>query len=357
VAVSTYSDTGPDAPLIIWGGATGPLATDNTNTGGIYDPLDDFSWTEMNIVGAPSPRRDATAVWTGDVMIVWGGHDGVNYLGTGAVFDPDANSWAPVNPSNAPSPRSGHSAVWAGSHMIVWGGTDGIDQLGDGKRYDPARNLWFDIESAPGREGHTAAWVGLVGEMVVYGGIGDTTNLSDVHLPADDRTGGMRFSYTVTDDEDLGAWVPLETSGEPSARVGHTMARAGAKLVVWGGHDGLAPLDTGAMIDMQQGGAWQPLSGTAPAARSGHTAQFVNGPVWTVLHWGGTGAVTVRGDGGELLTDPAPLWQPGAVPAIAPRSGHTSGRASVDSVFIWGGIDASGVPLGDGAIYRVGAAP
>ena len=45
---------------------------DHLNTGGRYDPATD-TWTPTSTVGAPSGRRYHTAVWTGSVMVVWGG--------------------------------------------------------------------------------------------------------------------------------------------------------------------------------------------------------------------------------------------------------------------------------------------
>jgi len=357
VTVSTYR-SGIDGSLIVWGGAIGPALTDNTNTGAVYHPWPDYRWTEINIAAAPSPRRDATAVWTGKTgmmpewnkMIVWGGHDGVGYLDTGAVYDLVSNSWSPMSTVNAPSARSGHAAVWTGSQMVVWGGTDGNDQLGDGKRYRVATDEWIDITSAPGREGHTAVWVGAANKMAIYGGIGDTANLTDAILPADGTPGGMQYSYDAMVTDDAGLWEPLETTGEPSARMDHTMIRSGFNLVVWGGHDGQSALGDGAVFNLLNGTQWEPFDGVAPTARSGHAAVLVDS---RVLHWGGRDDTTVLADGGELDLQLAPTWFAGAAPALTPRSGHTAVQASSDGVFIWGGVGASGTLLGDGALYRV----
>jgi hypothetical protein len=57
--------------MIVWGGFGIAGATD---TGGSYDPLRDAdSWTLTSLEGAPAPRGEHTAVWTGRKMIVWGG--------------------------------------------------------------------------------------------------------------------------------------------------------------------------------------------------------------------------------------------------------------------------------------------
>jgi hypothetical protein len=38
------------------------------------------------ISGAPSPRDDHTAVWTGTKMIIWGGGDNFGSLGNGGAL-------------------------------------------------------------------------------------------------------------------------------------------------------------------------------------------------------------------------------------------------------------------------------
>jgi N-acetylneuraminic acid mutarotase len=72
--------------MIVFGGGDSDEAF---NDGGHYNPMTD-SWTPTATVGAPSPRYDHTAVWTGTEMIIWGGgySDGSTdyYLADGAVY-------------------------------------------------------------------------------------------------------------------------------------------------------------------------------------------------------------------------------------------------------------------------------
>jgi hypothetical protein len=71
-------------------------------------------------------RSGHTAVWTGNEMIVWGGHGDFDlltyYFNTGARYDPSTNSWTATSIVNAPEGRYHHTAVWTGNEMIVWGG-------------------------------------------------------------------------------------------------------------------------------------------------------------------------------------------------------------------------------------------
>jgi hypothetical protein len=115
--------------MLVWGGYDGPYL----NTGGRYDPATD-TWTATSTAGAPSPRVDHTAVWTGSLMVVWGGREGVSYFNTGGRYDPATDTWTSTSTAGAPSPRSLHTAVWTGSFMLVWGGYDGF-YLNTGGRY------------------------------------------------------------------------------------------------------------------------------------------------------------------------------------------------------------------------------
>jgi N-acetylneuraminic acid mutarotase len=108
--------------MVIWGGTDND--SDGMDTGGIYDPLTD-AWTAVSTVNAPAPRRAHTAIWPATIkrMIVWGGSDGANYHNTGGIYNPATNSWeSTISTLNAPSGRRNHTAVWTGQKMIVWGG-------------------------------------------------------------------------------------------------------------------------------------------------------------------------------------------------------------------------------------------
>jgi hypothetical protein len=58
-------------------------------------------------------------------MIIWGGSDGVNALGTGGLYSPVTDTWAATSTTESPSPRYYFTAVFTGTEMIVWGGAGG----------------------------------------------------------------------------------------------------------------------------------------------------------------------------------------------------------------------------------------
>ena len=306
---------------------------------------DRTGWRPLSGTGAPSARAVHTAVWTGDEMIIWGGHQptaagGGNIISpqsTGGIYDPKTDAWRPVATANAPSARLHHVAVWTGSEMIVWGGVSGQGGpwRSDGARYDPASGAWTTLETANApseRYLHSAVWTGT--DMIVWGG----------RREPDDLDTGARYRPGV-------GWTAMSTTGAPSGRARPAMVWTGSEVLVWGGHDGVSSLGDGAAYDPVMD-TWRAISGAgAPSARTPAASE------WTGTHllvWGGSGAAGPLSDGG--LYDPvAGSWTPilaTSVPVARTSSYGTGAVWTGSHLMVWGGVD--GTPSGyldDGAIF------
>ncbi len=155
--------------MVVWG-----LRPNGSNYGSRYQPdIDD--WLDVSTVNAPPPRAGHTALWTGTRMIVWGGHDFQNasYFNSGGRYEPVSDTWLATATAGAPSPRYQHVAAWSGKHMLVWSGADASGVLDDGGRYDDALDSWtpMTVDRAPAsRYGAAAAWSPSAQAMVVWGG-------------------------------------------------------------------------------------------------------------------------------------------------------------------------------------------
>jgi len=208
--------------MIVWGGSNGggPGTRVGFNTGGRYDPSTD-TWLATSTVGAPSPRENHSAVWTGSGMIVWGGTSGdftFTSLDTGGRYDPTSDSWIPLTTAGAPSARAFHTAFWSGSDMIVGAGCDG-------RRYRPAEDQWHGMNPVGAVCANTAVWTGS--EIIVWTG-GDTQG-----------SGGRYHAQTDT-------WLPMSMSGAPESRSGSAAVWTGTQMIAWGGvQPGLVPVNTG----------------------------------------------------------------------------------------------------------------
>jgi hypothetical protein len=272
--------------MVVWGGENGgPL-----NTGGVYNPATN-TWTSMTTVGAPSPRYGHAMVWAGaptSKVLVWGGFDGTNYLNDGAMYDVTTDTWTPIAGAGpVPAARADHTAVWTGSMMIVWGGfgsngAGGFDYLADGGEFDPAAGgTWTNILQGSGqasaRSKQTAVWTGT--EMIVWGGNGPGgALLSD----------GSRYVPQVS-------WTAMIAEGSPEARQYHTAVWLAPRLLVWGGQNaGGAFLNSGSMFDPSTN-KWSVKSmPTAPAGRAFHTTVAAE---TRMIIWGGQTAVGLTNTG------------------------------------------------------------
>ena len=196
--------------------------TDHVGTAFVYDPTSD-AWTQTSTANAPSPRSFASAVWTGSEVIVWGGCSGgmpscEQPKGDGARYDPATDTWTPTSSTGAPSPRAQHAAVWTGSEMIVFGGTSMANEggpLADGAIYTPATDTWRPIATAgapPPRVDAGAAW--LVDKMVVWGG---DTGQDDGFLY--DPVADAWSALAVVEAPELAGAVRVRGQRRPAARV------------------------------------------------------------------------------------------------------------------------------------------
>jgi N-acetylneuraminic acid mutarotase len=313
--------------MIVWGGAA--ARRDIVDTGGHYDPAID-SWTPISTAGAPSFRREHTALWTGDEMIVWGGEELLldpngalvpSPLDSGGRYDPANDTWAPISLTNAPSARVDHTAVWTGSEMIVWGGSAGWPDydLNTGGRYDPVADTWTPTSTtgAPqARYEHTAVWTGS--RMVVWGGWYPYL-----------ATGGRYDPLTDT-------WTPTSTTGAPLARTDHTAVWTGEEMIVWGGRgSSVSYLDSGGRYD-PLADSWSPTSttGAPPVRRSDINS------VWTgseMIIWGGEDINRIKLNTGSRYDPATDTWTPTSTTgAPVARTGHTTVWTG-DLMIAWGG--------------------
>jgi len=256
--------------MIVWGGLKFyPIAY--LNSGGRYNPSAD-SWVATTISGAPDERSAHTGVWTGNEMIVWGGHnDRSNALTTGGRYNPNTDSWTDTSTTNAPSARSHHTAVWTDSEMIVWGGTDLFNAFNTGGRYNPNTDTWLatTVTNAPARrEDHAAVWSGT--EMIVWSGTSSEGLLN---------SGGRYDPFTDS-------WVATSTINVPAARVlvHNTAIWTGREMIIWGGFDGTNYFNTG--------GRYNPTidSWVATTTTDGPAGRLLFTAVWTgseMIVWGG----------------------------------------------------------------------
>ena len=309
--------------MIVWGG--NPAVGAPTNLGLRYRPASD-SWSLVSSTGVPSGRALHTAVWTGREMIVWGGMiDNSNTLtNTGGRYDPQTDTWSPMSTTGAPSARLCHSAVWTGREMLVWGGFDPAGlTLGDGARYDPVSDIWTPISAtgAPtSRAFHAAVWTGR--EMLIWSGR-PTANTGARYDPAAD------------------AWTPMTTVGAPDGRSECSAVWSGREMIVWGGNSELPNvpyLNTGGRYDPVLD-VWRPTTTTgAPTGRI-YQSTIWNGREMIVFGGHPPSPPTLSLNDGSRYDPLRNHWSP--LPASGnpgPRALHTAVWTGREMI-VFGGLD------------------
>jgi N-acetylneuraminic acid mutarotase len=126
--------------LVVGGGTNGRSAI-------AYDPTTN-RWRRL--ARLPSRRSEATMVWTRKRLLLWGGSEtaggGAPVIPPhGLAYDPQADRWSAL-PRAPLVGRLGPTAVWTGRVMIVWGGSrpkkplgTGTEFANDGAAFTPAR--------------------------------------------------------------------------------------------------------------------------------------------------------------------------------------------------------------------------
>ncbi|THU67812.1 hypothetical protein C4D60_Mb05t28620 [Musa balbisiana] len=173
---------------------------------------------------------------------------------------------------NKPTPRFQHAATVVGSKMVVVGGDSSHNLLDDTQILSLDSLTWAPATSKvysstgtislniPACKGHTLVSWGK--SALLIGGKTD---------PLSDKLSVWSF------DVETECWSHIEAKGNiPVARSGHTVLRAGAVLILFGGEDVKGrKLNDLFMFDLKSL-TWLPLHyncrGTGPSARSNHVA-------------------------------------------------------------------------------------
>jgi hypothetical protein len=209
-----------------------------------------------------------------------------------------AVAWNPMTPAGVPpSARAYHTAVYVddafGPRMIVFGAG-----FGDTNVYQltltgaPAWTVLVASVPAPPpyvqRFWHTAVYDSGNGQVVFFGG-------ANADFPNNNEVWAFQI-LSVT----AGQWALLlpasSSTAVPSARTNHAAVYdpVGRKMVVFGGHDGVQPLNDTWELRLPVGGAasWNPLTFTRkPLARYYHSAVYDSATRRMVIFGGNTEAI------------------------------------------------------------------
>ncbi len=335
------------------------------------------TWTQYG----PPPRFSHTAVFdpTTKKMIVFGGQDSTTsadlndlwLVGTSSSKYVTSTSLAPSG--SGPSVRFGHVATYDpnSNRMTVFGGGTGFPGpcgndvwILDGANGQSGSSAWISVSPSGtlpiARLHHTGVYDPNTNSLIVFGGSNCATGyLNDVWVLSDANGG----SGSPT-------WTKLAPSGTPPA------AREGASAVydstnniitVYGGDAGSTNFGDVWVLSHANGTggtpAWMQLSptGTAPTARSGHTAVYdstnnrmtVCGGFHLSNALSDTFVLTfANGIGGT------PAWTPITTKGTAPAVGFHSAvyDSALNDMYVFAGSSSEAKLAGDDHAFTLSSA-
>lgn len=333
-----HSATWTGQAVIVWGGGDGDGVA---NDGAAWDPA---AQTWQHVPGAPIEARwGHDAFGAGGRLLVWGGTAGPDHLAEcytdGALYDPGRGDWQAVPPAPGPD-RCGAGATWTGEELLVFGGHSGVgppgegDRLDDGARYRPATGGWSELPPWPlgPRADPATAWTG--DEWIVLGGHGHGSGGSFEY-----RADGAAF------DPQTDRWRPI---ADPplSPRADLQAVWADGELVVFGGRQAgagdEAALDAAAYDPSTD--TWRAVT-PLPSEPQASLAAVWDGTAVLVLGDAGEGAPAF------VAYDPAgDRWRSLPDPPGAHRRNHAAAWTGTVLV-LWGGQTPDD-PSPPGAVWQ-----
>jgi N-acetylneuraminic acid mutarotase len=304
--------------MIVWGGCTGSNHGCDLKSGGRYNPVTN-AWTATAIPANVAPRTRHGAVWTGEVMVVWGGcrygaGDNCTIIPPeGGRYNPVTDTWQTTSTVDAPPGRTNPGMAWTGDTIIIWSGSNA-----PGGRYDPFNDSWEPVSSVnapPGIFG-SLVWTGT--EAIAFGGC---TGFPNCQTP--EQTGGRYDPLTDT-------WTPTSLVNAPAGRWFHGAVWTGEVMIVFAGSNGPDYFNTGGRYDPATD-TW-----TATSTVNAPSDRYLVYPVWTgeqMIVWGGK--ISTR-TGGRYDPD-TNTWTPMSdEDPGANRARHAAVWTGTEMI-IWGG--------------------
>jgi hypothetical protein len=243
-----------------------------------YDPAAN-AWRALSEPGGSS--RYSVFVWTGRLVLGWGGGCCGAFSADGAQYDPASDTWRPL----PPAPLSGRDTVgaWTGRELIIAGGNDSSRAFRDAAAYNPVTRTWRRLPALPAARGFaTATWSGS--ELLLVGGWGPPAGAEQVTL----YRSGVAYSPQTN------RWRTLPAAD--SGRIEHVAVWTGRTLLIWGGRT----LRAGEWTTASNGLAYDPATNRWSALP---TAPLRGGAepmgVWTgsqMIVWGGNSVGDVGTD-------------------------------------------------------------
>jgi hypothetical protein len=135
-----------------------------------------LSWSALPPLEGFSGRFGHASAWDGRRLIVWGGRTRFGApLADGAVWDSETSKWTPMSATGAPQARYDASAAWTGDEFVVFGGLNNQGPVSSGAAWSAASGTWRSLPNQPSSAARSRAVSALAGtQWMIFGGVSGT---------------------------------------------------------------------------------------------------------------------------------------------------------------------------------------
>jgi len=265
------------------------------------------------------------------------------------------DTWTPTSlGANVAAARSYHTAVWTGAEMIVWGGANGSVPLNTGGRYSPTTNTWVASSLTTGSGANVPA--ARSDHTAVWTGT-EMIVWGGLNGTAEVNTGGRYNPSTDT-------WAASSlTSGSganvPAPRNWHTAVWTGTEMIVWGGFSGGLVFNTGGRYNPSTD-MWAASSLTAGSGANVAPARGYHVAVWTgteMIVWGGSSDFATGLNTGGRYRPSTDTWAASSLTTgsganVPPASAGSTAVWTDSELIVWGGQTVENTAIMTGGRYK-----
>jgi hypothetical protein len=271
-------------------------------------------WSNVTPAVSPPPRKGHSMVFDDGVnaTVLFGGRNETTYFSDTWLYFSGNNTWVEVTPSGSPTPREGHAMAFDRENdlIIMFGGYDGSNYLFETWTYSASGNVWMSLNPAshPPARAWTAMSYDKVKECIIlFGGLEQFQQTGDT------------WQYELSGN----AWTPLFPFSNPRERHGHSMVYSeslGLHILTGGYVVGGEWSDTWVFNSTAVMWVSKPL-GSDPMPRSNHSLVYdsVNEEVYL---FGGHGNASVNNGEDRFTILPCAVQESDLATTVLEYDGH-----------------------------------
>jgi N-acetylneuraminic acid mutarotase len=306
----------------------------------------ELSWCKTTDMSSPRFGHTTSALNDGRTLVA-GGHDGIRFLNSAAIFDSNNRTWTAAR--NLNTARRSHSATLLPSGKVyVAGGFNG-SAVKTAETYDPATNGWTVEQLSAARSSHAAIMLATGSALLVAGNTDDSGAVINSTELVDSAAGFWNAAPSNT--------LPLVSHSSVLLANGKVLSMGGLRYTTNGYQTYWFSFANAWLFDPAANGGAGAWSGTGAMRTDRHLFPATLLRNSEVLVCGGFRIV----NGADVVTNAAETYNPSsgawtsAGPMNTARTDHTATLLPDGRVLVTGGLQIAGgydVAIASAEIYN-----